>query len=487
MSGRKESNMAFGSLAKFRINGFNWFDSSDIKMSQLKIGDKVAKVPIIQGGMGVGISLSGLASAVANAGGVGVIAANAIGMLEPDYYSNGLEANKRALRKEIRKARKLSDGIIGVNIMVALNDFHDLLRVTIEEKADLVILGAGLPLRGIPVQDLKEAGIKVVPIVSSARAADLIFRYWQKNYDTVPDAVIVEGPKAGGHLGFKEDQIDDPNYALENLVPAVIAEIEAYEKRFGKSIPVIPAGGIYTGEDIYKYFKMGAGGVQMATRFVATDECDADIKFKETYVNCKEEDIMIIKSPVGMPGRAIRNNFLKKLDAGERENYRCPWRCLNHCGIKKAQYCISQALDNARQGKMEKGYAFAGANAFRIESIVPVKTLVQQLKTEYLLRVEKGTLDLRNEFEEAFRKLGVLKDEYVQTARKSVESFRADLEEVMEKGYAAFQKEYSGVMKTLNQLKEEYAHHFYKAHELKKQLSRFLDTSFLKLPTPLIA
>lgn len=479
--------MAFGRLAKLKINGFSIFNSNDIKMSQLKIGDSVAKIPIIQGGMGVGISLSGLASAVANAGGVGVIAANAIGMLEPDYYTNGLEANKRALRKEIRKARKLSDGIIGVNIMVALNDFHDLLQVTIEEKADLVILGAGLPLRGIPVQELKEAGVKVVPIVSSARATALIFRYWQKNYDTVPDAVIVEGPKAGGHLGFKEEQIDDPGYALENIVPGVIGEIEAYEKQFGKSIPVLPAGGIYTGEDIYKYFEMGAGGVQMATRFVATDECDADIKFKETYVNCKEEDIMIIKSPVGMPGRAIRNSFLKKLDSGERENYRCPWRCLNQCGIKKAQYCISQALDNARLGKMEKGYAFAGANAFRIESIVPVKALVQQLKTEYLKRVEKGTLDLRNEFEEAFKKLAVLKDEYVQTTRKSLESFKSDLEDVLEKGHAAFQKEYGSAMKKLNHLKEEYAHHFYKVQELKKQLSRYLDTSFLKLPTPLIA
>jgi NAD(P)H-dependent flavin oxidoreductase YrpB (nitropropane dioxygenase family) len=456
-------------------------------MSHLKIGDKVAPVPIIQGGMGVGISLSGLASAVANAGGVGIIAANAIGMLEPDYYTNGLEANKRALRKEIRKARDLSDGIIGVNIMVALNDFHDLLQVSIEEKADLVILGAGLPLKGIPVQDLKEAGVKVVPIVSSARAAALIFRYWQKNYDTVPDALVVEGPKAGGHLGFKEDQIDDPDYALENIVPGVIAEVAVFEKQAGKSIPVIPAGGIYTGEDIYKYFEMGAGGVQMATRFVATEECDADIKFKETYINCKEDDIIIIKSPVGMPGRAIRNSFLEKLNSGEREKNRCPWRCLNHCDIKQAQYCISQALDSARQGKMETGYAFAGSNAFRVESIVPVKSLVQQLKTEYLKRVEKGTLDLRIEFEQAFKKLTALKDEYVKTARKSVESFKSDVEEVLGKGHAVFQKEYGNVMKKMDKLKAEYAHHFDKVHELKEQLSRFLDTSFLKLPTPVLA
>jgi NAD(P)H-dependent flavin oxidoreductase YrpB (nitropropane dioxygenase family) len=252
-----------------------------IKMPPLKIGDAVASIPIIQGGMGVGISLSGLASAVANAGGIGVIAANAIGMIEPDYYSNGREANKRALRKQIQKAKEHSKGLIGVNIMVAVNDFHDLLQVSIEEKADIVFLGAGLPLKGIPVQAIKDAGVKVVPIVSSARAARLIFKYWQNTYATIPDAVVVEGPKAGGHLGFKETEIHDPEYALEKIVPAVATELDTFAKQFNKKIPVIAAGGIYNGEDIYKFFELGASGVQMGTRFVATHECDADRHFKD--------------------------------------------------------------------------------------------------------------------------------------------------------------------------------------------------------------
>ncbi len=471
--------MLFNRLPKLNISGLKVFG---MKMPPLKIGDSAARVPIIQGGMGVGISLSGLASAVANEGGIGVIAANAIGMLEPDYYSNGKEANKRALRNQIRKARQLSRGIIGVNIMVAINDFHDLLQVSIEEKIDIVFLGAGLPLKGIPVKELREAGVKVVPIVSSARATALIFRYWQKNYHTIPDAVVVEGPKAGGHLGFKENQIHDPQFALEHLVPAVAAEIENFEKQTGKSIPVIAAGGIFNGADIYKFFKLGASGVQMATRFVATHECDADEKFKKTYIDCKEEDIKIIKSPVGLPGRAIRNNFLEEVDSGKRKVFRCPWQCLDHCAAENAQYCISIALNNARKGKLSHGYAFAGANVHRVKSIVPVKELLMQLKEEYFTLVERETSDLRQEFEDAFNKLANLKDEYVNTLKKNLGELKSDLDETMEKGTAAFREEYKNAMIRLDRLRDEYAAHFAKVDNLKEQLSKFFDTSPLKLP-----
>ncbi len=455
-----------------------------VKMPQLKIGDSVARVPIVQGGMGVGISLAGLASAVANEGGIGVIAANAIGMLEPDYYTNGKEADKRALRKQIKKARNLSNGIIGVNIMVAVNDFHDLLQVAIEEKVDIVFLGAGLPLKGIPVAEIREAGVKVAPIVSSARAARLIFSYWHKNYATIPDAVVVEGPKAGGHLGFKETEIHDPGYALENLIPAVVAEVKMFEEQFAKPIPVIAAGGIFNGEDIFKFFKLGASGVQMATRFVATHECDADKRFKKTYVNCKEEDIVIIKSPVGLPGRAIKNDFLKEVDSGSRKVFRCPWRCLESCNAKSAQYCISEALDNARKGKLANGFAFAGSNAYRIKKIVHVDTLLKQLKKEYFKNVEYGTVHLRDEFEEALKNFIVLRDQYIETAKKSVRSLKSELGEILEKGTAAFQEEYKNAMIKLDGLKDEYARHLERVNELKEQLSRYLDTSSLRLPTP---
>lgn len=353
---------------------------------KLKIGDLVAKIPIIQGGMAVGISLSGLASAVANAGGIGVIGTAGIGMLESDLAKNFTEANKRALRKVIRKAKKMTKGIIGVNIMVALSDFYDMVKIVVEEKADLVFIGAGLPLRGLEVlvpDKLKKVKTKAVPIVSSSRAAKIIFQYWQKNYNYVPDAVVVEGPLAGGHLGFKKEQINNPDFTLEKILPEVISVIKPYEDEFDKNIPVIAAGGIYTGADIYKYIKLGAQGVQMATRFVATYECDTSIKFKEAYLKCQKDDLTIIDSPVGMPGRAIKNKFLEEVSSGVRKPFKCPWKCLKNCNFKKAPYCIALALTNAQQGKLEGGFAFAGSNAYRVDKIVSVKELIANLSEEY--------------------------------------------------------------------------------------------------------
>ncbi len=352
------------------------------KIPKLRIGDIEAEIPIVQGGMSVGISLSGLASAVANEGGIGVIGAAAIGMFEPDFTTNFKEANKRALRREIRKAKERTNGIIGVNIMVALSDFEELLTVAVEERADAVFLGAGLPLK-IPLNILQEASIKFVPIVSSARAADIIFRYWAKHYKRVPDAVVVEGPLAGGHLGFKREQINNPAYRLEKIVPEVVSVIKTFEQQFNKNIPVIAAGGIYTGADICKFIKLGAQGVQMATRFVATYECDASDKFKEAYLKCKKEDLIIIDSPVGLPGRAIRNKFLDEVATGMRKPFKCRWRCLKPCDFKKSPYCIALALTNAKKGNLEEGFAFAGANAYRVDKIVSVKELIETLLKEY--------------------------------------------------------------------------------------------------------
>ena len=356
------------------------------KIPKLRIGELEAKIPIVQGGMSVGISLSGLASAVANEGGIGVIGAAGIGMLEPDFTTNFKEANKRALRKEIRKAREMTNGIIGVNIMVALSDFDELSQVAVEEGADLVFLGAGLPLKKpktLPLNRLRKVAIKVVPIVSSARAANLIFQYWVKRYNQVPDAVVVEGPLAGGHLGFKREQISNPDYRLEMILPEVIAVIKTFERQFNKNIPIIAAGGIYTGADIYKFMQLGAQGVQMATRFVATYECDADAKFKEAYVKCKKEDLMIIDSPVGLPGRAIQNEFLSDVAAGIKKPFKCPWKCLKTCDFREVPYCINIALTKAKIGSFEEGFAFAGANAYRIDKIVSVKELIANLLEEY--------------------------------------------------------------------------------------------------------
>ncbi|MBI5058204.1 nitronate monooxygenase [candidate division KSB1 bacterium] len=343
----------------------------------LNIGDLTARIPIIQGGMGVGISLSGLAAAVANAGGIGVIATAGIGMNEPDFYRDFVEANKRALREEIRKARAATNGVLGVNIMVALSNFADQVRTAIEEGIDVIFSGAGLPLN-LPKFRLPETNTKLVPIVSSGRAAAMICKRWLEKFDCVPDALVVEGPRAGGHLGFKPEQIADPDFALEKLVPEVIAAVEPFVTP-DRPIPVIAAGGVYTGADIYKFIRLGAAGVQMGTRFVATEECDASREFKQTYVDAREADITIIKSPVGLPGRVIRNPFVEAMGRGEKEPFACPYHCIITCDYQRSPYCIALALMNAKKGNLKHGFPFAGANAYRVNEITTVQQLVDSL------------------------------------------------------------------------------------------------------------
>lgn len=347
----------------------------------LRIGDLLARTPIVQGGMGVGISLSGLASATANAGGIGVIAAAGIGLMEPDGFTDFLGANIRALRREIRRARELTKGILGVNIMVALSNFADMVRTAIEEGIDIIFSGAGLPVN-LPEYLREGVRTKLVPIVSSGRAAALIARRWIDKYGYRPDAFVVEGPRAGGHLGFKREQLEDPKYALEALVPEVIEAIAPFADG-GRPIPVIAGGGVYTGADIREMLELGAAGVQMATRFVATEECDASAAFKESYVSATEADLEIISSPVGMPGRALRNKFLEDVDAGKKTPYSCPYHCIVTCDPEKAPYCISLALLNAQRGRLDKGFAFAGANVPRVEKIVKVQDLIDSLAEEY--------------------------------------------------------------------------------------------------------
>lgn len=360
-------------------------------LPQLRIGNLTAEIPVIQGGMGVGISLSGLASAVANEGGIGVIAAVGIAMLDTDKKGSARQRNITRLKEEIRKARALSDGIIGVNIMVALTDFENLLVASFDEEADIVFLGAGLPMRVPQIltpERLKEGKTKVAVIVSSGRAVSIILRAWSK-YGCLPDAIVVEGPKAGGHLGFKKEQIEDENYELEKLVPDVVSAVRVYEEKFGKNIPVIAAGGIYTGSDIRKFLDMGASGVQMATRFITTHECDADIKFKEAFLDAEEGDVTIIESPVGLPGRAIKNQFLEEVEAGEKKPFKCPWKCLVSCDYRTAPYCIAMALVNAQKGKLRDGFVFAGHNAYRNKEIVSVHQVIESLKEEFARSVPR--------------------------------------------------------------------------------------------------
>ncbi len=355
-------------------------------MNGFNIGDLRIKLPIIQGGMGVGISLSGLASAVANEGGIGVISAVGIGMTEPDYKRNFKEKNKIALRKEIRKARLKTKGIIGVNLMLAITDFDDLLNVALEEKIDVVFMGAGLPLRilsTIPASILENSKTKFVPKVSSAKAAKLIFQYWFSKYNRVPDAIVIEGPKAGGHLGYKHDELNDPKNDLQKIIKETIPIMKEFEDLVERKIPIIAAGGIYSGQDVFDALQYGASAVKMGSKFVTTHECDADHAFKESYLNCKKEDIVIIKSPVGLPGRVIKNTFVEQIMNGLTKPVSCPWQCLKSCNYKNVPYCIAEALFSAAKGDLSQGFSFIGEKGSLATAIKSVKETIIDVISEY--------------------------------------------------------------------------------------------------------
>jgi NAD(P)H-dependent flavin oxidoreductase YrpB (nitropropane dioxygenase family) len=351
-------------------------------MKSFFIGDIEIKLPIIQGGMGVGISLSGLASAVANEGGIGVISCAGLGLLYKQAQGNYLTNCIWGMKEEIRKAREKTKGVIGVNIMVALSNFADMARTAIAEEVDVIFAGAGLPLN-LPSFLQPESKTYLVPIVSSSRAARILCEKWNTNYHYLPDAIVVEGPKAGGHLGFKRDQIEDEHYALEKIIPEVVQVAQQYGVR--KNIPVIAAGGITTGEDISRFMALGASAVQIGSLFVTTKECDASDAFKQVYINSSKKDVLIIESPVGMPGRAIDGAFIRKVNNGTEKPKTCPFHCIKTCDYTKSPYCILKALHNAAKGNMEKGYAFAGANAYLADKINSVKEVIEHLKEEYLL------------------------------------------------------------------------------------------------------
>lgn len=355
-------------------------------MRELNIGGLNIPVPIIQGGMGVGISLSGLAVAVANQGGVGVISAAGLGLVHRNPLLDFVEANIEGLKQEIRLAREKTKGIIGVNIMVAMSNFAELVKTSISEKVDIIFSGAGLPLE-LPKFLNPDSTTKLVPIVSSARAAKLICEKWMSGFNYLPDAIVVEGPKAGGHLGFKRNQIDDTHYSLEEIVPEVVKEVKVFEEKYNKEISVIAAGGIYTGQDIYNIMQKGAKGVQLGTRFVPTKECDASIEFKQAYINATEKDIEIIQSPVGMPGRAVRNSFIEKVRDGLKRPIKCPFQCIKTCDVSSSPYCIITALYNAYKGNMKNGYAFAGSNAYLSTKISTVKEIFDELMNDFRIAI----------------------------------------------------------------------------------------------------
>lgn len=341
----------------------------------LKIGDLLARVPVIQGGMGVGVSLSSLAGNVAKEGGIGVISTAQIGYREPDFDTDPIGANLRAVGTEIAKAREIAKGgILGVNIMVATRKYEEYVKAAVAAGIDLIISGAGLPM-DLP-KIVGAARTKLAPIVSSVKSAQVIMRYWWKKYNRLPDAVVIEGPLAGGHLGFHKEQLADiESLHYDEEVEAIIAQVNKTAAEHGTEIPVVMAGGIYTRDDMEHYLEMGASGVQMATRFVTTYECDADPAYKQSYIDAKEEDIVIVQSPVGMPGRAILNPFMKRAKEGQIPHEKCHL-CISTCKGVETPYCITDALVNAVKGKVDEALLFCGANAYRATHLEHVKDIL---------------------------------------------------------------------------------------------------------------
>ena len=348
----------------------------------LKIGKKYTKLPLIQGGMGIGISLGGLAGAVAAEGGAGVISAAQIGFREPDFDEEPFTANLRAIHKEVEKARALSkEGVIGMNIMTAMNGYESYVREAVKAGVDFIVSGAGLPV-DLPAYT-EGIDTAIAPIVSTEKSASVILKYWDKKYKKIPDLLIVEGPKAGGHLGFTKEQLEfftENKYKEE--IGAILRLVKTYEEKYGEKIPVILAGGIDSREKAEEAFSIGADGIQVATRFVTTKECDAASEYKEAYVKAKKEDICIVKSPVGMPGRAIHNTFLEKVERGEKKLCKCH-KCLHRCNPGEIPYCITDALIQAAEGNVEDALIFCGANAWKISEIQTVSQVVRELFPDF--------------------------------------------------------------------------------------------------------
>ena len=344
-----------------------------MEIKPLVIGNLTAPIPVMQGGMGVGISLSGLAGAVAAEGGIGILSAAQIGYRDADFDNDPIACNLRAIKTEVAKARELAKGgIIGINIMVATKRYEEYVKAAVEAGVDLIVSGAGLPMN-LP-ELVQNAKTKLFPIVSSVKSLHVIVKYWMKKFSRLPDAVVIEGPLAGGHLGFTKEQLDDiDGLHYDEEVKNII------EKANDIEIPVIMAGGIYTREDMEHYAEMGTAGVQMATRFVTTYECDADDAYKQSYIKAKKDDIVIVKSPVGMPGRAILNPFMQKAKQGNIPHGKCHL-CISTCKPAETPYCITDALVNAAKGNVDDALLFCGANAYRAEKLEHVKDIMDEFR-----------------------------------------------------------------------------------------------------------
>ena len=351
-------------------------------LKEIRFDHRTLQLPIIQGGMGVGVSLSSLAGHVMKEGAMGVISAAHPGYRRPDFRKDSIAANCAAIHEECARARAISEGngLLGINIMVPSPDYDTLVRAATDAGVDATISGAGLPLH-LP-KLTKDSDVLLAPIVSSARAAHLILRTWDKHYQTCPDFIVVEGSEAGGHLGFSREELEEGRcQPLDAIVREVLGLLAPYEERYQKKIRVFAAGGIFDGNDIARMLRLGADGVQMATRFIATYECDAADSFKQAVLQCTKEDIRLIKSPAGLPGRALNTRFIRRVE-GQTICMNDCLRCMKPCDPSHTPYCISEALITSVSRDAQDGVVFVGANAWRIDALLHVSQLLTQLKEE---------------------------------------------------------------------------------------------------------
>jgi len=355
----------------------------------LKIGDIEIPVPIVQGALGAGISTAPLVSRVSDEGGLGVIASVGLGVVYgidngvslKEIYKNFAKRNSDALREEILRIREITDAPFAVNIMSVLTDYDTLAKVCDEEKVDVIISGAGLPIK-LP-QYITNDHTKLVPLVSSGRVANLILKRWDKRFGRTADAVIIESPFSGGHQGFSFEEIQSANSnILENLISDTKESVKIYEDKYDHEIPVIATGGIYSGMDVGRHLDYGASGVQIGSRFILTEECDVSPNYKAAHMSARERDIDLILSPLGLPVRVVKNEFYWKLQRGEVMDFNCGYHCLSACKANKANFCIAEALISARKGDMENGLVLCSTITPRSNRIYSVKELMTELVDE---------------------------------------------------------------------------------------------------------
>lgn len=348
-------------------------------MREFRVGDKVLKLPVVQGGMGVGVSRSRLAGAVAKEGGIGIISTAQIGYDEQEFDNDQPGCNIAAIKKHIALAKELAggNGLVGVNVMAALKHYREHVQAAAASGADVVVCGAGLAL-DLP-KLVEPYHTMIAPIVSSPRAAELILKKWDKTYHKTADLIVVEGPGAGGHLGYSAEELREPEHIdFDEIVKNVMLCRQYYEEKYHKHIAVVAGGGIYSREDADHIFGLGVDAIQVASRFVATEECDADIRYKQAYVDAKKEDIVIVKSPVGMPGRALNNQFIQRVNKEKQPVQKC-FQCLQKCNPAQVPYCITKALIDAVKGDVDNGLIFCGAKVDQIKEISTVRKVLEEL------------------------------------------------------------------------------------------------------------